>query len=116
MKQKTFNQRRNDWFNELLMSLAPDAEKRIILSNHYFEQGRQYTKRDVVNCLVTGTCIGWSDQDNQIVTHNTGKGVIVGRDSFDQQIVVIIGQTSRHYVVVTAFPPLDVAKYGCTVA
>ncbi|MFS0559065.1 hypothetical protein [Brevibacillus sp. 179-C9.3 HS] len=116
MNARDWNRKRNEWLSNVLTSLAPGSEKPIVLSDHFYEQGRYYSKRDIVSCLITGKCIGWSDESNQIVRHDTGKGVILGRDSSDQQIVIIIGQTSNAYTVVTAFPPLDEQKYGCSVA
>ncbi|MDC0764263.1 hypothetical protein POF51_26440 [Brevibacillus sp. AG] len=115
MNQNEINRRRNEWNSRLLLSLDPQSDKPIILSHHLFEKGRGYSKRDIACCFVSGDCIGWSDDTNQIVTYDTGEAVIVGRDASDQQMVIIVADTAHSYVVVTAFPPLDERKYGCSV-
>ncbi|WP_289142978.1 DUF4258 domain-containing protein [uncultured Brevibacillus sp.] len=116
MKKVRMNRSRNEWYSQLLQALSPNTGKRIVLSHHIFETKRCYSKRDIASCLVTGECIGWSDDNNQIVNYDTGEAVIIGRDSSDQQMVLIVANAENSYVVITAFPPLDESKYGCSVA
>ncbi|NTU23995.1 hypothetical protein HPY28_27100 [Brevibacillus sp. HB1.2] len=91
MNQNEFSRSRNEWNSRLLVSLDPQSDKPIIL----FHQ-RAYSKRDFICCFVSGECIGWSNDTDRIVTYDTGEAVIFGRDATDQQMVMIVADTSHH--------------------